>query len=60
MSALARDVRVPRAAGARPLAGARLKLGWGKVKLTLWTHEAGGLTENDFVLAARVNAIARS
>jgi 4a-hydroxytetrahydrobiopterin dehydratase len=25
------------------------------VRLTLWTHAAGGLTENDFILAAKVN-----
>src|SRR5579859_4033812 len=24
-------------------------LGWGKVEITLWTHAAGGLTENDFI-----------
>jgi len=28
-------------------------LDWGLVKLTLWTHKVDGLTENDFVLAAR-------
>jgi 4a-hydroxytetrahydrobiopterin dehydratase len=27
----------------------------GKVKLTLWTHKIGGLTESDFVLAAKVD-----
>ncbi len=25
--------------------------------LTLWTHDAGGLTENDLVLAARIDAL---
>jgi 4a-hydroxytetrahydrobiopterin dehydratase len=29
-------------------------LTYGKVKVTLWTHKAGGLTENDFVLAAKI------
>jgi len=29
-------------------------LSYGKVKVTLWTHKTGGLTENDFVLAAKV------
>src|SRR5277367_5606189 len=24
-------------------------LAWGKVKLTMWSHEIDGLTENDFV-----------
>ena len=27
------------------------------VRLTLWTHAAGGLTENDFVMAAKINEI---
>jgi 4a-hydroxytetrahydrobiopterin dehydratase len=26
---------------------------WGKVKLTIFDHQAGGLTESDFVLAAK-------
>ena len=32
-------------------------LAWGKVKLTLWTHKVDGLTESDFVFAAKVNSI---
>ena len=28
-------------------------LTWGKVKLTIWTHKIDGLTESDFVLAAK-------
>ncbi len=32
-------------------------LGWGQVKLTIWTHSKGGLTENDFDLATRVDKI---
>jgi 4a-hydroxytetrahydrobiopterin dehydratase len=31
-------------------------LGWGKVKLTIWTHTIDGLSENDFILAARADA----
>ncbi len=30
-------------------------LGWGKVKLTIWTHKINGLTESDFVLAAKAD-----
>jgi len=30
-------------------------LSWGKVELTVWTHAAGGLTENDFILAAKAD-----
>ena len=35
-------------------------LAWGKVKLTLWTHKIDGLTESDFVFAAKVNRLAAS
>lgn len=28
-------------------------LAWGKVKVLLWTHKIHGLSENDFVLAAK-------
>ncbi len=28
-------------------------LSWGKVKLTIWTHKVKGLTESDFILAAK-------
>ena len=29
-------------------------LAWGKVKITIWTHKINGLTESDFVLAAKI------
>ena len=32
-------------------------LAWGKVKLTLWTHKIDGLTESDFVFAAKVDLL---
>jgi pterin-4a-carbinolamine dehydratase len=32
-------------------------LAWGKVKISLWTHKVDGLTEGDFVLAARIEAL---
>ena len=32
-------------------------LGWGRVEITLWTHAAGGLTDNDFILAARIDRL---
>src|SRR4051812_46812713 len=28
---------------------------WNRVDLTVWTHAIGGLSENDFVLAARID-----
>jgi 4a-hydroxytetrahydrobiopterin dehydratase len=34
-----------------------LHLAWGKVKLILWTHKIGGLSETDFVFAAKVDAL---
>ena len=30
-----------------------IQLGWGRVKLEIWTHSVGGLSENDFILAAK-------
>jgi 4a-hydroxytetrahydrobiopterin dehydratase len=32
-------------------------LAWGKVKLTLWTHKIDGLTESDFIFAAKVDQL---
>jgi len=32
-------------------------LGWGKVKLTIWTHKINGLTESDFILAAKADRL---
>jgi len=34
-------------------------LAWGKVKVTIWTHKIDGLTESDFVFAAKVEALPR-
>ena len=34
-----------------------LHLSYGSLRVELWTHVAGGLTENDFVLAARIDQI---
>jgi 4a-hydroxytetrahydrobiopterin dehydratase len=32
-------------------------LAWGKVRVTIWTHKADGLTRGDFVLAAKIDVI---
>lgn len=32
-------------------------LSWGKVIVTLWTHKIKGLHENDFILAAKIDAL---
>jgi len=34
-------------------------LAWGKVEITIWTHKIDGLTESDFILAAKVNRLQR-
>ena len=34
-----------------------LHLTYGALRVELWTHVAGGLTENDFVLAAKIDQI---
>ena len=31
-----------------------IHLAWGKVRVVIWTHKINGLTESDFVLAAKV------
>ncbi len=32
-------------------------LGWGKVEITIWTHAVDGLTESDFILAAKIDQL---
>jgi len=32
-----------------------LHLGWGRVGVETWTHDAGGITESDFQLAAKID-----
>ena len=32
-------------------------LAWGKVKLIIWTHKIDGLTESDFVFAAKADTL---
>ena len=33
-----------------------IHLAWGKVGITIWTHKIDGLTESDFVFAAKCDA----
>jgi|SRR3989344_198530 len=35
-----------------------IELGWGRVAVTLTTHAIHGLSENDFILAAKVEQVA--
>jgi 4a-hydroxytetrahydrobiopterin dehydratase len=32
-------------------------LAWGRARITIWTHKIDGLTESDFVFAARCDAL---
>ena len=32
-------------------------LAWGKVKVTIWTHKIDGLTESDFIFAAKTDQL---
>ena len=34
-------------------------LAWGKVGITSWTHTVDGLTESDFILAAKIDRLAK-
>ena len=36
---------------------ADFELGWGRMKAKIWTHKIDGLTESDFVLAAKFDRI---
>jgi len=31
--------------------------GWGQAEITIWTHKIDGLTESDFILAAKIDDI---
>ena len=31
--------------------------GWGKAEITIWTHKIDGLTESDFILAAKIDKL---
>jgi 4a-hydroxytetrahydrobiopterin dehydratase len=35
-----------------------IALGWGNASVTIWTHDAGGVTRADFILAARIDRVA--
>lgn len=36
---------------------ADFEFGWGRVKALIWTHKINGLTESDFILAAKFDEI---
>ncbi|MBV8476153.1 MAG: 4a-hydroxytetrahydrobiopterin dehydratase [Acidobacteria bacterium] len=35
-------------------------LSWGRVEITLWTHKIDGLTESDFIMAAKIDQLQSS
>lgn len=34
-----------------------IMLAWGRVEIKLWTHAINGLSENDFILAAKIDRL---
>ena len=34
-----------------------ISLAWGRVEVTLWTHKVDGLTESDFIMAAKIDDV---
>ena len=32
-------------------------LGWGKAEITMWTHKIDGLTQSDFIMAAKIDQL---
>ena len=36
---------------------ADFELGWGRAKVIIWTHKIEGLTEADFILAAKIDQL---
>jgi 4a-hydroxytetrahydrobiopterin dehydratase len=34
-----------------------MMLAWGKVEVTMWTHKINGLTESDFIMAAKIDKL---
>ena len=37
-----------------------LYISWGKLKIQIWTHKIDGLTESDFILAAKIDELPRA
>ena len=37
-----------------------IQLAWGKVKIAVWTHKIDGLTESDFVFAAKADDLLKN
>lgn len=37
-----------------------IRFGWGTVEIRFWTHKVDGLTENDFIMAAKIDKALRA
>jgi 4a-hydroxytetrahydrobiopterin dehydratase len=37
-----------------------LRVSWGRLDVEVWTHKIGGLTESDFIFAAKSDALLRA
>ena len=37
-----------------------ITVSWGRATVRIWTHKIGGLSENDFILAAKIDSLATS
>jgi hypothetical protein len=37
-----------------------ISFAWGKVDITTWTHKINGLTESDFILAAKIDQLPKA
>ncbi len=35
-------------------------LAWGKVRVDLWTHKVGGISESDFIMACKIDDLLRT
>lgn len=35
-----------------------IRFTWGKARINIWTHKVNGLTESDFILAAKISQVA--
>ena len=37
-----------------------ISISWSRVTLTLWTHAVGGLSENDFIMAVKIDKFVKT
>ena len=54
---IGRDVNAAGAVCEEQFHHADFDFGWGRAKVTIWTHKIDGLTESDFVLASKLDQL---